>query len=78
MPQLEAMGMHLDMHISGKGQGSILVALNDGRVLQNHSTLHQTLSAIMKGKEGLVGPTETSPKLEIQSDTEMDVEGSNP
>ena len=78
LPQLEAMGMHLDMQISGKGQGRILVALDDGRVLQNHSTLHQTLSALMKGKEGFVAPAEQLPRLEIQSDTEMEVEGSKP
>ena len=78
LPQLEAMGMRLDMQISGKGQGRILVALDDGRVLQNHSTLHQTLSALMKGKEGFVAPAEQLPRLEIQSDTEMEVEGNKP
>ncbi|HMD83291.1 MAG TPA: hypothetical protein VKO18_01165 [Terriglobia bacterium] len=78
LPQLEAMGMRLEMHISGKGQGRILVALDDGRVLQNHSTLHQTLSALMKGKEGFVAPPEQLPRFEIQSDTEMAVEGSKP
>jgi hypothetical protein len=78
LPQLEAMGMHLEMHISGKGQGRILVALSDGRVLQNHSTLHQTLSATMKGQEGSLAPAELLPRMEIQSDTEMEVEGSKP
>ena len=78
LPQLEALGMHLDMQVTGRGQGRILVALNDGRVLQNHSSLHQTLNALMKGKEGFVAPAESSPRLEIQSDTEMDVEGNNP
>jgi len=78
LPQLEAMGMRLDIQISGKGQGRILVALDDGRVLQNHYTLHQTLSALMKGKEGFVAPTEQAPRLEIQSDTEMEVDGSKP
>ncbi len=78
LPQLEAMGMRLDMQISGKGQGRILVALDDGRVLQNHSTLHQTLTALMKGTEGFVAPAEQAPRLEIQSDTEMEVEGNKP
>jgi hypothetical protein len=77
LPQLEAMGVRLDIQISGKGQGRILVALDDGRVLQNHSTLHQTLSALMKNREGLIAPSEQSPRLEIQSDTEMTVEGNN-
>ena len=73
LPQLEAMGMRLDIQISGSGQGRILVALDDGRVLQNHSTVHQTLSALMKGKEGFIVPPEQSPRLEIQSETEMEV-----
>jgi hypothetical protein len=75
LPQLEAMGMRLDMRISGKGQGRILVALDDGRVLQNHSTLHQTLSALMRDS---TTPAEVQPRLEIQSDTQMEVEGSSP
>lgn len=78
LPQLEAMGMRLDIQISGRGQGRILVALDDGRVLQNHSTLQQTLSAMMKGSEGFMAPTEGLPRLEIQSETEMEVEGSKP
>jgi hypothetical protein len=78
LPQLEAMGMHLEMKISGKGQGRILVALDDGRVLQNHSTLSQTLRALMQGKEGLMAPSELAPRLEIVAVTEMDVDGSKP
>jgi hypothetical protein len=78
LPQLDAMGVRLDIQISGKGQGRILVALDDGRVLQNHYTMHQTLSALMKNKEGLVAPAELVPRLEIQSDTEMEVDGSKP
>jgi hypothetical protein len=78
LPQLEAMGIRLDIQIRGKGQGRILLALDDGRVLQNHYTLHQTLSALMKGKEGFMAPTEQVPRLEIQSDTEMEVDGNKP
>ena len=78
LPQLEAMGVQLDIRISGKGQGRILVALEDGRVLQNHYTLHQTLSALMKGQEGFLAPADQAPRLEIQSDTEMQVDGSQP
>jgi hypothetical protein len=78
LPQLEAMGMRLSIQISGKGQGRVLVALDDGRVLQNHSTLHQTLSAVMKGSEGFAALAGQLPQLEIQSDTEMQVDGSKP
>jgi hypothetical protein len=78
LPQLNAMGVSLDIQISGKGQGRILVALEDGRVLQNHYTMHQTLNALMKSKEGMVAPAELVPRLEIQSDTDMEVDGSKP
>ena len=78
LPQLEAMGMRLNIQIAGKGQGRILVALKDGRVLQNHSTTHQTLSATMNGNHGFAVPAEQMPKLEIQSDTQMEVDGREP
>jgi hypothetical protein len=78
LPQLEAAGMHLEVQIRGQGQGRVLVALDDGRVLQNHSTLHQTLSAHMKGTEGSLSPAGPPAKLEIRSDTEMVVEGNRP
>lgn len=78
LPQLESLGAKLDIQITGKGEGRILVALDDGRVLQNHYKLHQTMSARMKGMEALVGPSSEPPRLEIQSDTEMDVDGSRP
>lgn len=78
LPQLEAMGMRLSIQIAGKGQGRILVSLKDGRILQNHSTIHQTLSANMNGSLGFALPAEQSPKLEIESDTEMKVDGSKP
>jgi len=75
VPELESMGMQLNIAIRGEGKGRVLVALEDGRVLQNHSNLHQTLSAHMEGKEGAAAQPA---KLEIQSDTEMNVEGSRP
>jgi hypothetical protein len=76
LPQLQAMGMRLEIQISGKGEGRILLALDDGRVLQNHSTMHQTLSAVMRVKDGLLAPAAQVPRLSIESDTKMDVEGS--
>jgi len=78
LPQLEAMGKHLNIQISGKGQGRFLVALDDGRVVQNHSSVHQTLSALLKGAGGFLAASDQPPRFEIQSDTEMDVEGSKP
>ena len=75
LPQLEAMGMRLNIQITGQGKGRVLVALDDGRVLQDHSSLHQTLSARMEGKSEIPLLTAQPAKLEIQSDTQMNVEG---
>jgi hypothetical protein len=75
LPQLEAMGMRLNIQITGQGKGRVLVALDDGRVLQDHSTLHQTLSARMEGTSEIPLLTAQPAKLEIQSDTAMNVEG---
>lgn len=73
---LEARGLSLDIHIDGQGQGRALLALNDGRVLQTHSKIHQTLSAQLTGSTGIPLPTSQPLKIEIQSDTEMNVDGS--
>lgn len=75
MAQLEANGMGLDIRIQGHGEGRVLVALDDGRILQNHTTMHQTMVALLKGRAGLELPTDQPVKLEIQSQTEMNVEG---
>ena len=75
MAQLEARGMGLDIRIQGHGEGRVLVALKDGRILQNHATMHQTMVALLKGRAGLELPSDQPVKLEIQSQTEMNVEG---
>jgi hypothetical protein len=64
------------MRIDGQGKGRVLLALDDGRVLQNHATIHQTLSARLKSPAPLPYTKSQTLKLEVQSDTEMDVEGS--
>jgi len=74
--QLEARGLGLEIRIDGQGQGRVLLALDDGRVLQNHATLHQTLHARLKNSGDLPLPASQPIKLEIQSETELEVEGS--
>jgi len=76
LAQLESHGLGVDMRIEGQGQGRVLLALDDGRVLQNHATLHQTLSARLKSSAPLPFTNSQTLKLEVQSDTEMDVESS--
>jgi len=74
--KLGAQGLQLDIRIAGQGQGRVLLAVDDGRMLQNHATLQQTLSARVKGLSALPQPTAQPPRLEIQSRTQLEVEGS--
>jgi hypothetical protein len=76
LARLESHGLGVDMRIEGQGQGRVLLALDDGRVLQNHATVHQTLSAQLKSSVPLHFTNSQTLKLEVQSDTEMDVESS--
>jgi len=75
LSQLASHGMDVEMHIEGQGQGKVLLALDDGRVLQNHAAIHQTLSARL-ANPGSIPFTDSKPlKLVVQSDSEMDVVG---
>jgi hypothetical protein len=76
LAQLESHGLGVDMRIDGQGTGRVVLALDDGRVLQNHASIHQTLSARLKSSTPLPFTSSQTLKLEVQSDTEMDVEGS--
>jgi hypothetical protein len=75
LAQLASHGLGVDMRIDGRGQGRVLLALDDGRVLQNHATTHQTLSARLDSSAPLPYTKSQALKLEVQSDSEMDVEG---
>jgi hypothetical protein len=75
LAQLASHGLGVDLRIDGQGQGRVLLALDDGRVLQNHATLHQTLSARLDSSAPLPFTKSQALKVEVQSDSEMDVEG---
>ncbi len=76
MPQLQAEGVRTEIHIQGQGKGRMLLALDNGRILQNQSTVHQTLNAQMSGK-AQDGPSLPQPvRVLIQTETRMEVEGS--
>jgi hypothetical protein len=74
LAQLQSTGV--DLRIEGQGKGRVLLALDDGRVLQDHVNVHQTLRAHLKNSARLPFTGSEAAKLEMQSDTEMDVEGS--
>ncbi|HUU12708.1 MAG TPA: hypothetical protein VM182_03245 [Terriglobia bacterium] len=76
LSELESQGMGIDMQIQGQGEGRILVALDDGRVLQNHSTLLQTLNALLKGLPGVPLSTSEPVSLQVDSETRLEMDGS--
>ena len=75
LAQLQSHGLSVDMRIDGQGQGRVLLALDDGRVLQSHATIHQTLSARLGNSAPLLFTKSQPLKLEVQSDSEIDVVG---
>ena len=77
LARLESHGLGVDVRIEGQGKGRVQLALDDGRVLQNHATTHQTLRARLKSSVPLPFTNSQTLKLEVQSDTEMDVESAS-
>ncbi len=75
LAKLEEQGLSLDIRIDGQGQGRVLLALADGRVLQNHSTVHQALTARLKSPPGGALRVPEPLILKIDSDTTLEVEG---
>jgi hypothetical protein len=75
LAQLASHRLGVDMRIDSQGQGRVLLALDDGRVLQNHATIHQTLSARLESPAPLPFTKSQTLKLQVQSDSEMDVVG---
>ena len=74
--QLQAHGMGLEMSIQGEGQGRLLVALEDGRVLQNQSKIRQTLKAEVANPAGTRIEATGPLSLEIESQTTIQVDES--
>jgi hypothetical protein len=75
LAQLESHGLGLDIKIDGQGQGRVIVALDDGRILQNHATLQQTLSAELKTNPGIRLPVSGPLTLDIDSETRLELDG---
>jgi hypothetical protein len=75
LAQLESHGMGLDIKIDGQGEGRMIVALDDGRILQNHATVQQTLSAKLKTDAGVKLPVEGPLTLDVDSETLLKLDG---
>lgn len=72
--QLRARGMGLDISIRGEGKGRVLVALDDGRVLENRTTITQVLSAQMPRSDAVKAPASGPLSLRIESETKLQVD----
>jgi hypothetical protein len=72
---LAAMGMTLDFGIDGQGKGRALVALEDGRLLENRSTLRQKLSARLKSAPRGTVPVSEPLSLDLDSETRLEIDG---
>ena len=75
LSQLASHGMDVNMRIDGQGQGKVLLALDDGRVLENHATVHQTLSAHLENSGSIPFTGAKTLKLVVRSDSQMDMVG---
>ena len=75
LAMLQSHGLGVDMHIEGQGKGRVLMALDDGRVLQSHATIHQTLRAKLQNPPPILFTKSHNMELEVQSDSQMDMDG---
>lgn len=73
---LESKGLDLEVRVNGSGQGRALLALNDGRILQDQSTMDQTLTTRLKSLPGIKLPTPDPITFEFKTATQLEVEGS--
>ncbi len=71
---IEAMGMSLDLGVAGRGQGRVLVALDDGRVLENRSSIHQTLTARLKKSSKTSSDSPEALTFEVEADTTLELD----
>ncbi len=72
--QLRARGMGLDITVSGVGKGRVLVALDDGRVLENRTTITQVLRAVMPQSDAIKARANGPLSLQIESETKLQVD----
>jgi hypothetical protein len=66
----------LHIQVNGQGEGRLLVALDDGRTLQNHAVIHETLNASVKDVPGIKGrPAQDPITVEIKTETRLEMDG---
>ena len=65
----------LNVRVLGHGEGRVLVALDDGRILQNHADAHHSLKATLNALPGVSLPPSDPVTVEITSQTALQMEG---
>jgi hypothetical protein len=70
----EARAKGLEVHVQGHGQGRLLVALDDGRILQNHANIQHSLRATLSTLPGASLPPSDPATVEIASQTALHME----
>jgi hypothetical protein len=76
--RLQAHGLNLQLTANGDGQGRVLVALDDGHVLQNKSTIRQTLKAEVPDASNTRLPVQGPLSIEIESSTNIQLDQIQP
>jgi hypothetical protein len=79
LAQMKASGVTVDVQVTGQGKGRALVALDDGRMLQNQSTVQQNLSVMVKAAPSAASQAKPADPLSLNIDAHLalDVESSN-
>src|SRR5437016_5766000 len=67
----------LNVRVLGHGEGRLLVALDDGRILQNHANAHHALKATLNALPGGSLPPSDPLTVEITSQTALQMEGTS-
>jgi hypothetical protein len=65
----------LNVRVLGHGQGRLLVALDDGRILQNHANAQHSLKATLNALPGVSLPPSDPVTVEVTSQTALQMEG---
>jgi hypothetical protein len=65
----------LNVRVLGHGQGRVLVALDDGRILQNHANAQHSLKATLNALPGASLPPSDLLTVEVTSQTALQMEG---
>ena len=70
---LKAQGVTLDIEVSGGGHGTAIVALDDGRILQEDSLFHESFRGSLQGLHGVPLPANGPASLDLDTENAVHV-----